>query len=305
MRVFGLDGGIASIGWAVLEDGTLAAGVRGFDAPETDKERTPTNALRRQARGQRRVVARRRQRMVEIRRLLLAHGLTADAGRDALRLTEVDPWQARAAGLSRVLTLAELAAALGHIARHRGFKSNSKRDAGGNAADDTSKMLSAIAATRERLGQWRSVGEMFALDPDFAVRKRNRSGDFSRSVLRDDLAAEVRALFAAQRRLDNAAASKALEAEFVAAAFFQRPLQDSEKQLAACPFEPEEKRTARRGYSFELFRLLSRLNNRLVAKVCGLFRPPVRGTGPICRAFQNGMNPASMFTSPAMIDVLV
>ena len=45
--------------------------------------------------------------------------------------------------------------------------------------------------------------------------------------------------------------------------------------------------------------------NRLVAKVCGLFRPPVRGTGPICRAFQNGMNPASMFTSPAMIDVLV
>ena len=44
---------------------------------------------------------------------------------------------------------------------------------------------------------------------------------------------------------------------------------------------------------------------RLVAKVCGLFRPPVRGTGPICRAFQNGMNPASMFTSPAMIDVLV
>lgn len=27
-----------------------------------------------------------------------------------------------------------------------------------------------------------------------------------------------------------------------------------------CPFEPEEKRTARRGYSFERFRLLCRLN---------------------------------------------
>ena len=261
MRVFGLDGGIASIGWAVLEDGTLAAGVRGFDAPETDKERTPTNALRRQARGQRRVVARRRQRMGEIRRLLQAHGLTEDAGRDALRLPGVDPWQPRAAGLERVLPGAELAAVLGHIARHRGFKSNSKRDAGGNAADETSKMLSAIAATRERLGQWRSVGEMFARDVGFAVRKRNRSGDFSRSVLRDDLAAEVRALFAAQRRLGNAAASAALEDGFVAAAFFQRPLQDSERMLAACPFEPAEKRTARRGYSFELFRLLSRLNN--------------------------------------------
>ena len=56
-----------------------------------------------------------------------------------------------------------------------------------------------------------------------------------------------------------------------------------------------------------LFRMPSgsKIINRLVAKVCGLFRPPVRGTGPICRAFQNGMNPASMFTSPAMIDVLV
>ena len=46
-------------------------------------------------------------------------------------------------------------------------------------------------------------------------------------------------------------------------------------------------------------------SNRLVAKVCGLFPPLFRGAGPLCRAFQNGMNPASMFTSPAMIDVLV
>jgi CRISPR-associated endonuclease Csn1 len=47
MRIFGLDGGIASIGWAVLdiEEGVvriIAAGVRTIDAPETAKERTPS-----------------------------------------------------------------------------------------------------------------------------------------------------------------------------------------------------------------------------------------------------------------------
>jgi len=71
MRVLGLDGGIASIGWAVLdldEDALsiVAAGTWMFDAPETDKERTPTNAIRRQKRGQRRVIRRRHQRMAAV-----------------------------------------------------------------------------------------------------------------------------------------------------------------------------------------------------------------------------------------------
>ena len=266
MRILGVDGGIASIGWAVLdvpddEPGRiLGAGVWMFDAPETDKDRTPKNALRRQHRGQRRVIRRRRQRIAELRRLFAARGLLNDAGRDALRLPGLDPWKLRAAALDRTLTPTELAAALGHIARHRGFRSNSKRDKGANAPADTSKMLKAIAATEERLGQWRTAGEMFATDPDYATRKRNRGGDFSRSILRRDLEAETRAIFAAQRRLGNGRADEELEARFADLAFWQRPLQDSEGMVQRCPFEPAEKRTARRGYTFELFRLLSRLN---------------------------------------------
>ena len=79
-------------------------------------------------------------------------------------------------------------------------------------------------------------------------------------MLRDDQGLEVGKLFAAQRRLGNTLASEALEEGFVAAAFFQRPLQDSDALVGDCPFEGGEKRTARRGYSFELFRFLSRLN---------------------------------------------
>jgi CRISPR-associated endonuclease Csn1 len=264
-RTLGIDLGIASCGWAVIEqdeDGggrIVAMGSRTWDAPETDKEGTPTNQLRRGHRGMRRVLKRRRQRMSEIRRLLRAHGLIEVQGPTGLRIAQLDPWSLRAEGLDRKLTGPELAVALGHIAKHRGFKSNRKGDRGANASDDSSKMLKAINETRGRLAQYRTVGEMFARDEHYADRKRNRDGQFTHSVLRDDQAREVAMLFDVQRRIGNPLASIELEAAFTEAAFFQRPLQDSEHLLGFCPFEPTEKRCARRAPSFERFRLLSRL----------------------------------------------
>ena len=264
MIVFGLDGGIASVGWAVIdtssESATLHCGVRMFDAPETDKERTPTAAVRRGFRGQRRVIRRRRQRMNQVRAILADTGLLPTRDRDALRLG-IDPWQARAAGIECALSATEFAAALGHIARHRGFKSNSKRQGNNDPGDETSKMKKAIAENQGKLAQWRTVGEMMARAPEFASLKRNRDGGFSHSLLRDDQEAEVRSLFNAQRRFGNPLASEDLEQAYTKAAFYQRPLQDSEALLGLCPFEPGQKRTTRRSYSFELFRLLSRLNN--------------------------------------------
>jgi CRISPR-associated endonuclease Csn1 len=277
VRILGIDGGIASTGWAVIEfdeaDSNLgkpkgqivAAGARTFESPETDKERTPKNQIRRLHRGQRRVINRRRQRMNAIRDLFVTHGLLGTAEKDALRAPNLDPWQLRAEGLDRKLGPLELAVALGHIARHRGFRSNAKRDRGANAASDSSKMLSAIDATREKLSRWRTIGEMLACDPSFVARRRNRSGDFSRSILRDDQELEVHALFKAQRGLGSAVASEVLETTFIDNAFSQRPLQSSEHLVGSCPFEPEERRAAKRSPSFERFRLLARfMSLRLV-----------------------------------------
>ncbi|HUB12612.1 MAG TPA: type II CRISPR RNA-guided endonuclease Cas9 [Acetobacteraceae bacterium] len=271
MRIFGIDGGIASIGWAVLDlEGeeltVVGTGVRMFDAPETDRERTPTNAIRRLHRGQRRVLRRRRQRMAEIRQLFRQDGLLATGERDALKQPGRDPWRLRAEGLERTLSGLELAVALGHIARHRGFRSNAKRDHSSNAANDTSKMKKAIEATRERLGQWQTVGQMFACDPAYSEQKHNRGQDYSRSILRRDHEDEVRALFSAQRRFGNPLATEALQEVYADKAFSQRPLADSEHMVQRCPFETGEIRTARRSYAFEMFRLLSRAANlRLVS----------------------------------------
>lgn len=257
----GLDLGIGSCGWAlVTEDSLVTLGSRTFDVPETDKERTPTNQLRRVARGMRRVIRRRRQRMNEVRELLHRHGLLEDDGKHALA-NRHDPWRLRVEGLDRRLSPRELALALGHIAKHRGFKSNSKRDHGANAADEAGKMLAAAARLREKEQSWRSVAETFLNDPELQDRRRNRDGVYDRTVLRADLEREVRLLLNRQRALGTPLATETLEAEFVETAFFQRPLADSEHMVGFCPLEPAEKRAARHAPSFEMFRLLARLTS--------------------------------------------
>jgi CRISPR-associated endonuclease Csn1 len=114
----GIDLGIGSCGWALTTDTTLIAlGSRTFDVPE-DEKHTPTNQLRRIARGSRRVTARRRQRMNAVRALLHRHGLLDSAKKQSLAGTkQIDPWQARAEGLDRKLSVRELAVALGHRSR--------------------------------------------------------------------------------------------------------------------------------------------------------------------------------------------
>ena len=266
--VFGIDLGIASCGWAVLRHPTpgdpsgeiVAMGSWMFDVPETDKERTPTNQIRRSNRLLRRVIRRRAQRMGEVRRLFAQHGLLAGNEPDALKRAGLDPWELRARGLDKPLSPAEFAVALGHIAKRRGFKS-AKKGKEANTAGDDQKMLKALEATRERLGRYRTVGEMFGRDADFRDRKRNRDGLFDRTQSRDDLIHEAAKLFEAQRRLGNVAASAALETEFTAIAFRQLEMQDSEKLVGMCKFEPREKRAARFAPSFEKFRLLGKLVN--------------------------------------------
>jgi len=262
--ILGLDLGIGSCGWTIIDeakasDRIVAMGVRTFDVPETDKKRTPTNQLRRQHRGLRTVIRRRRQRMNAIRRLFRDCGLIADDRKGALKVPDLDPWALRAEGLDRKLTGPEFAVALGHIAKHRGFKSNSKRDRGANAPKESSEMLNAIEATRERLKSFRTVGEMFAKEPAYTTRKHNRDGDYTRSILRDDQEREVCLLFDRQRAAGNRLVTEDLEEKFIMLAFAQRPLADSEDKVGDCPFEPGEKRAAKHCYSFELFRFLSRL----------------------------------------------
>jgi len=263
---FGIDLGIGSCGWAVIartgeEAGHIVdMGSWCFDVPETDKERKPKNQIRRSNRLLRRVVRRRRQRMQQLRRLFFTHGLLVSDDANSLSIPSLDSWELRARALDKRLEGRELAVALGAIAKRRGFKSLAKREKS-NKASDESKMLSSIEATRELLGRYRTVGEMFARDPLFRDRRRNREGRYDRTVAREDLESEVSKIFAAQIRLGNPLVTDDLREKYHEIAFFQRPFQDSESLLGNCRFETDEKRASKFSPSFEKFRLLCRLVN--------------------------------------------
>lgn len=287
MRIIGLDGGIASIGWAIVDlnpedrSGTiLACGTRMFNSPEGQSSSGPflKNAERRDHRGQRKVIRRKRQRMVAIRYLFKDHGLLEQDRRDALAGHGADPWTLRAQALERLLQPRELALALGHIAKHRGFKSNrkgekipnalpkSKKGRGKSQQDEKQGTLDGVALTRQRLGEtteahpvYKTVGEMFARDPRYAGRKRNRIGDYKRSIGRDEQEREVKEIFTAQRCLGNPLATEDLQQDFAAIAFHQRPLQSSLELVGHCPFVEGEKRASAFAPSFERFRFLSKL----------------------------------------------
>ena len=287
MRIIGLDGGIASIGWAIIDfnpedrSGTiLDCGTRMFNSPEGQDSRGIflKNADRRGHRGQRKVIRRRRQRMAKIRTLFKDNGLLKHNRCEALAGHGADPWALRAQALERVLQPRELALALGHIARHRGFKSNrkgekipnalpeSKKRRGTSQQDEKQGTLDGVALTRQRLGEiteahpvYKTVGDMFTRDPRYADRKRNRDGDYTRSIGRDEQEREVATIFAAQQRLGSRFATEELQRKFIEIAFHQRPLQSSLELVGDCPFVEGEKRASAFAPSFERFRFLSRL----------------------------------------------
>ncbi len=271
--VFGIDVGIASCGWAVVDTknkSILAMGSRCFEPPEEPDTRKQKNAHRREKRGMRRVTSRRADRLQKVRRIIKESGLLNDPSGNhfqSLKNQAPDPWQARINGLSRRLTRSEAAAALIHIAKHRGFKSNSKHDAGDT---DGKKMLSEVEKweklSGERTYAQAVVDEGRNAEPGELKRRRNREGDYRFTPPRDMLLDEAKQIIGKQRQLGAEWATCGFEERYINAAFCQRDLRSSERQVGYCPFEPGEKRTSKFSYSFERFRLAQTLVHNCVVE---------------------------------------
>lgn len=267
-------------------------GVRAFDIPET-KEKSGVklkNPERRAKRLMRRTIRRRANRMWAIRRLFKKFGLLPDDYPTDYKLWKnrpgdaIDPavkkwsqWHAqmtegskgeigkagplelRVKALDEKLPPLEWAAALLHLAKHRGFRSNRKSE---SAANEEGKVLAAISANQERMNQqgYQTIAEMLLRDEAFSQRKRNREGIYTAVIQRKEQEKEIRLLFSRQRELGSENASPDLEASFLYLFNKQLPLKNSLNLLGDCPFERGEKRGPRGSYSFELCRALQRIN---------------------------------------------
>jgi len=271
----GLDIGPTSIGWAMIDDdvGTPpTAGVRifpeGVKREKGDAE-VSRNADRRLARAIRRQIARRAARCRRVRDILQQAGFWGD---DAARAI-IDPLQARRRGLDHPLSPAELGAALAHMAKRRGFKSNRKL-----ATDkEDGPVLKEIAALQRELDAAgsRTLGEYLAVirdDPHARVRMRRTLRamyEHEFEVLTKKQAEFHPSLVAPYAGLDGATPRDRLRD----ALFFQRKLHPvSRGRVGRCPLEPRERRCPSGHRVAQRFRIVKEVNTLRVADGLGIER---------------------------------
>ena len=175
----GLDIGIASVGWAVLQNNSddepvriVDLGVRIFDTAEIPKTGESLAGPRRAARTTRRRLRRRKHRLDRIKWLFENQGLiNIDDFLKRYNMAGLpDVYQLRYEALDRKLTDEELAQVLLHIAKHRGFRSTRKAE---TAAKENGAVLKATDENQKRMQEkgYRTVGEMIYLDEAFRTAK--------------------------------------------------------------------------------------------------------------------------------------
>ena len=273
-KILGLDIGIASLGWSVIDNTNskiIDYGVRCFTKAEEPKTGESLAAPRRAKRLLRRLIRRKTQRMEKVRELFIKNGLVSESDLESLYKVDTDtknPWELRYEALNRKLDGKELARVLTHIAKRRGFKSNSKAETEKLRANKTEgKLLSGIEENKSYLEMgyngetYRTVGEMFFKHPKFQENRRNKAGSYVNTVSRDMLEEEIDIIFEAQKKLGNSLVNEELKSSFKHHAFRQTPIRSVEKMVGYCEFELTEKRAAKKTYSAEIFVLLTKINN--------------------------------------------
>lgn len=284
---FGLDIGIASVGWAVLSNERIIdLGVRAFDKAETAKEGDSLNLIRRNARLMRQRLHHRTWRLTKLSKLLKREGLIGDARIFKNQQPYYSSiWQLRVEGLDRCLLPEEWARVIYHICKHRGFHWVSRAEekkASDDSAGEGGKVKSGLANTQRLMSEkgYRTAAEMVLVE--FPDAQRNKYGEYTKALSRILLGEELKLLFNAQRSLGNLLAGRDLEHLILGSGdqkeglfWQQRPALfgiDLLKMLGKCTFEKTEYRAPKACFTAERHVWLTRLNNLRVV-VDGITRP--------------------------------
>ena len=274
--ILGLDIGIASVGWAMVEIDDkenpvrlIDLGVRVFERAEVPKTGDSLAAARRLARSVRRLTRRRAHRLLRARRLLKHEGVLKPEDFDEngfIKLLPNTPWQLRATALDRRLAPLEWAAVLLHLVKHRGYLSQRKNE-GETADKELGALLKGVADNTHALqaGDFRTPAEL-ALNKfeKESGHIRNQRGDYSHTFSRKDLQAELVLLFEKQKEFGNPYVSDDLKNGIENLLMTQRPALSGDaiqKMLGHCIFEPAEPKAAKNTYTAERFIWLTKLNN--------------------------------------------
>lgn len=271
----GIDMGSSSIGWAMLllnesnePCGIERMGVRIFPDGREAKTPTPLSVSRREARGARRNHDRFLQRMRNLLKVLDAYDFLPKDVHARKQIFSRDPYQLRAKALDAQISKAELARALFHLAKRRGFQSNRKTDGG----DSSSDFKAAIENLDQRLQQSgaRSIGEYLfkkqletcdeRKKPSLRFRYDAKSAQDTELIFpRRDMVIEEFELIWENQMKYHAELCPSLKEEVYHAIFYQRPLKPTIK--GKCQLEPAEDRAPKAHPLFQEFRILQDVNN--------------------------------------------
>ena len=159
----GLDIGITSVGWAVINldlNRIEDLGVRIFNAAENPKDGSSLALPRRLARGRRRLLRRKAYRVERVRKLIVKNNILTKEELEGLFKNKevIDVWEARVKGLDYKLSREEWAKILINFCKRRGFKSNRKNE---TKDKEAGQILSSISYNIEKMKETnsRTIGE--------------------------------------------------------------------------------------------------------------------------------------------------
>ncbi len=298
-KILGLDLGISSIGWAVVEydkelskkedfssNKIIKSGVRIFTAAENPKTGESLALPRRLCRGARRMTKRKSQRIHAIKKLCLKYLVLSE--NDLFSQDNIfkeknlkDVWLLRAKALRRALEAKEFVRVLIHIAKRRGYKSNRKVDEVENSEDkeykkldkEKGKVLNAIRENEKLLTSYLTIGEAIYENTKKNKIRRNKKDDYKYSISRAMLENEVKTIFKKQREFLNSSATKEFEQEYLDTFLKQRDFASVDKMVGFCTLEKKpNKRAPKASYLAQEFVTLTKLINTKIIDKDGLER---------------------------------
>ena len=288
MYRLGLDVGIKSVGWCVLEcdeNGEPmqinALNSRIFDAAEQPKTGASLAEPRRNARGLRRRIRRKSFRLERIRKLFIENGIELfETHEDLICLKDeyknLDVVELRSDALDKKLTEAEFARVLYSLARHRGFKSN-KRE--GAKDSDEGKLLGCIRKSEEEM---RESGMRTPCEQHYkkylmeGKPVQNKGGDYSMCVSRDILVKEIELLFEKQKEFGNNFATDKNKEKYLDIFLSQRNFDEGpgkgsqytgSHDVKKCEIYRDEDVAAKGTYTSEWATIYQKINNLSI--ICG------------------------------------
>lgn len=276
-KTLGLDIGANSIGWALLNENEqkfidmgvriFSAGVHNFD---TAKEQSKM-ADRRVARLARRRLWRRKRRLRKLRYIFNENNISNLNIQD---YNYLNPYEIRKKALDEKISLDELARAIYHLAKRRGYLDIGSAASGEEAIKEKGKIFEGLKEKGEVViagindlkmklieygGSYRTVGEYFASLNTDEVRIRCRYTE--RQMFID----EFEKIWEKQKEYYPDILTKELKETIKKTAFWQRPLKMQRYLVGKCTLEPMKKRAPKSHPIAQLFRMYQVINNLTIS----------------------------------------